>query len=312
MVTRQAWAGLGLVLVGGMGLAAMRYATARGPVGILDSTDRLLAGGDHAIRLAAAAQFGPHAAQRLQLFVPRDPALDPAVTGRALPMVMFIHGGGWAVGDPHDYRFMARMLAPHGYAVVLAGYRLHPEGRYPAMLDDGDAALRWIAAQAPALGGDAARIVLVGHSAGAYNAVMLALDRRWRADAVRGVIGLAGPYDFLPLDDPTTIAMFGHSTDLPQTQPIAHVCGDAPPVLLIHGTDDRRVRPRHSLALARALASCGARCETQLIDGIGHEGLIMRFARPFSRDRRALDHVLDFLARVTAPPASAAVQAAGG
>lgn len=314
VLTRQAWAGLGLMLLGGLGLAGMRAATARGSVGMLDSTDRLLSGGDGAIRLAAATQFGQDPAQRLQLFLPSDPALDPAITGRALPLVMFIHGGGWAAGDPHDYRFIARTLAPLGHAVVLAGYRLRPDACYPAMLEDGAAALGWIAAHAPKLGGDTTRIVLMGHSAGAYNAVMLALDRRWLGltglpdRALCGVVGLAGPYDFLPLDNHSTIATFGHADNLADTQPISHVRGDAPPMLLIHGADDQRVRPRHSLSLARALASCGGRSETHVIAGIGHEGLIMRFARPFSRDRRPLAHVIDFIARVTAGHASAPVQ----
>jgi acetyl esterase/lipase len=314
-VTNQIWAGLGLILLGGLGLAGMRVATAKGSVGMLDATDRLLAGGDGAIRLAEAAQFGPEPEQRLQLFMPTDPALDPAITGQALPLVMFIHGGGWVTGDPYDYRFIARLLAPAGHAVVLAGYRLDRAGRYPAMLEDGAAALRWIAEHAPAQGGDTARIVLMGHSAGAYNAVMLGLEARWLAQtglsprAICGVVGLAGPYDFLPFDNPGTIATFGHVVDQLQTQPIAHVRGDAPPLLLIHGADDQRVRPRNSLSLARAMAGCGGRSETHVITGVGHEGLIMRFARPFSRDRRALGHVLEFLARVTGIPASAPVQA---
>jgi acetyl esterase/lipase len=314
VLTNRIWAGMGLMLLGGLGLAGMRAATVRGSVGMLDATDRLLAGGDGDIRLAMETGFGADPAHRLQLFVPTDPALDPAVTGRTLPLVVFIHGGGWVSGDPHDYRFMARMLAPAGYAVVLAGYRLDAAGRYPAMLEDGAAVLRWIGAHAHGLGGDVARIVLMGHSAGAYNAVMLGLDPQWLAQsglpaqALCGVIGLAGPYDFLPFDNHSTIATFGHADDPAQTQPISHVRGDAPPLLLIHGADDHRVRPRNSLSLARAMAGCGGRSETHVIDGIGHEGLIMRFARPFSRDRRPLAYVLEFLARVTAP-ASAPVQA---
>jgi len=312
-ISRHVWAGLGLIVLGGMGLGAMRLATAHGGAGLLDATDRLLARRDGKIRLASAAQFGDDPAQHLRVFVPTDPALDPAETGRALPILVFIHGGGWSSGDPADYGFVARMLAPLGYAVVLAGYRLAPCGRYPAMLEDGAAALRWLAAHAPAVGGDPARIVLIGHSAGAYNAVMLALDPRWLQasglpdHALRGVVALAGPYDFLPLDHPDTIATFGHVADLSTIQPITHVRGDAPPLLLIHGADDARVLPRHSMALARALAACGAHSETHVLGGVGHEGLIMRFARPFSRDRRVLELVRQFIERTTAP-ASAQVQ----
>ncbi|WP_248633956.1 alpha/beta hydrolase [Novosphingobium nitrogenifigens] len=299
------WIGLGLFLVGGLGLAGIRTAMSRNPVALLDGVDRMLAVGG-AVRAVASHAYGPDPAQKLRMFVPTASDLDPAKTGRALPIVMFIHGGGWMDGDPHDYSFIARTLAPLGYAVVLAGYRLHPHGIYPAMLEDGAEAMRWIAREAPALGGDAAKIVLMGHSAGAYNAVMLALDRSWLAqaglshDILRGAIGLAGPYDFLPLDDPVTIATFGHADDPAATQPLSHVHGNAPPVLLLHGERDERVAPRHSLALARTLAGVGARTETHVIEGIGHEGLIMRFARPFLHDRRALDRVAGFLARVTA------------
>ncbi len=302
--------------LGGLGVAGLRYATTRGSVALLDRADRLLAGGERAIRLAVTAQFGDDPAQRLALFVPTAATLDPAMTGRALPLVVFIHGGGWDSGDPDDYRFIARNLAPAGYAVVLAGYRLGHAGRYPAMLEDAAAALRWIAAHAPAQGGDAARVVLMGHSAGAYNAVMVALDRHWLGQsgladgALRGAVGLAGPYDFLPLDDPGTIAAFGQADHPLQTQPIHHARGDAPPLLLIHGNDDVRVAPRHSLALARAVASAGGRCDTRMLDGAGHEGLIMRFARPFLSDRRALAAVRAFLAAVTADRASPPVQSA--
>lgn len=311
------WAGLGMILLGGMGLAGMRAVTAAGSVAMLDASDRLLAGGDHAIRLARTAQFGDDPAQSLQVFLPTDRAHNPAVTGRALPIVVFIHGGGWVSGHAPDYRFIARTLAPTGYAVVLAGYRLQSDGRYPAMLQDGAAAVRWLSEHAAELGGDPGRIVLMGHSAGAYNAVMLGLDRRWQdlagvpAGAVCGVIGLAGPYDFLPLDDASTIGAFGHVEHLPETQPIHHVRGDAPPMLLLHGNADQRVRVRHSLALARAMAGCGARIETHVIDGITHEGLIMRFARPFMRDQRPIAHITEFLARVTATDASGTVQASG-
>jgi len=313
-MTGQLSLGLGLIALGGLGLVGVRRIMAKGSVAMLDRIDWVLACGDRAIRLAAAAQFGTDRAQRLELFLPTDPALDPAITGRALPIVVFIHGGAWVSGDPHDYRFIARNLAPAGHAVVLAGYRLETGGRYPAMLEDGAAMLRWIGRHAAPLGGDASQIVLMGHSAGAYNAVMLGLDRRWAADSglpadsICGIVGMAGPYDFLPLDDPGTIGAFGHADDLAQTQPINHVHGDAPPLLLIHGAADRRVLPRHSLALARAMASCGGSSDTHMLPGIGHEGLIMRFARPFVRDDRPLALVLGFLARVTAPAASPPVQ----
>lgn len=300
-----------LVLLGVGGFLLYRQALATEAVAMLDSADRILHGGDGAIREVAAVRYGRDPAQKLEMFLPSDTA---AAKG-PLPIVVFIHGGGWRSGDPHDYRFMARALAPQGYAVVLAGYRFYPKARYPGMLEDGAAALRWVADHAGALGGDPRRVVLMGHSAGAYNAVMLGLDQRWlaaqglSADSLRGVVGLAGPYDFYPFDSEATKLSFGKAPDPEETQPVVHARAGGPPLLLVHGTADTRVRPRNSVELARTMTRAGAPTRAVLLDGVTHEGLIMLFARPFSRDPRAIDAVLPFLAKVTASPA---VQASGG
>lgn len=300
------WTGISLLLLALVGFVAVRHALETNAVAVLDGADKLLRGGDGAIRQVAAAHYGVDPDQKIEMFVPAD-ARGP------LPVVVFIPGGGWRSGDPHDYRFIARALAPQGYAVVLAGYRLNHHGRFPVMQEDGAAALRWVADHAAAHGGDPARVVLMGHSAGAYNAAMLALDRRWlahqrlSADALRGVVGLSGPYDFYPFDDSATIAAFGHAPDPEDTQPIAHVRSDAPPMLLLHGRDDTRVKPRNSVALARALTAAGTPTHAVLLDGVGHEGMIMAFARPFTRDARPMDAVLGFLAKVTASPSVQAV-----
>lgn len=300
-----------LALLGVGGFLLYRQALATEAVALLDNADRVLHGGDGAIREVAAVRYGSDPAQKLEMFLPTnaDAAKGP------LPIVVFIHGGGWRSGDPHDYRFMARALAPQGYAVVLAGYRLYPKARYPGMLEDGAAALRWVADNARAKGGDPNRVVLMGHSAGAYNAVMLALDKRWlaaqglSADALRGVVALAGPYDFYPFDSKATKLSFGKAPDPEETQPVVHARAGGPPLLLVHGTADTRVRPRNSVELARTMTRAGAPTRAVLLDGVTHEGLIMMFARPFSHDARAIDAVLPFLANVTASPA---VQASGG
>ncbi len=308
---RLLWTLAVLALLGVGGFLLYRQALATEAVAMLDSADRILHGGDGTIREVAAVRYGRDPAQKLEMFVPADAA---AAKG-PLPIIVFIHGGGWRSGDPHDYRFMARALAPQGYAVVLAGYRLYPKARYPGMLEDGAAALRWVADHAARLGGDPQRVVLMGHSAGAYNAVMLGLDKRWlaaqglSADALRGVVGLAGPYDFYPFDSDATKLSFGKAPDPEATQPVVHARAGGPPLLLVHGTADTRVRPRNSVELARTMTRTGAPTRAVLLEGVTHEGLIMLFARPFSHDPRAINAVLPFLARVTASPA---VQASGG
>lgn len=300
------WTALCLILLGGLGALAFRHALETNAVAVLNGADKLLNGGDGAIRQVAAMRYGSDPAQKLEMFVPQG-AKGP------LPVVMFIHGGSWASGDPHDYRFIARTLCARGYAVVLAGYRLYPKARYPAMLEDGAAALRWVHENAAKFGADPARLALMGHSAGAYNAVMLTLDRQWLDHAglderaIRGTVALAGPFDFLPFDTDATIDTFGAAPDPSMTQPINFVRGDAPPLLLVTGDADTRVKPRNSRRLARLLTEAGVPNQPVLLEGVTHEKIIMMFARPFSRDARALDAVLPFLARVTAP--SVAVQA---
>ncbi|KUR72155.1 esterase [Novosphingobium fuchskuhlense] len=304
---------LAVLCVGGY--LMYRQALATEAVALLDTADRMLRGGDGSIREVAAVRYGSDPAQKLEMFLPADAIPVSATRTNPLPIIVFIHGGGWRSGDPHDYRFMARALAPQGYAVVLAGYRLYPKAQYPGMLEDGAAALRWVADHARGLGGDPDRVVLVGHSAGAYNAVMLGLDQRWlaakglSATALRGVVGLAGPYDFYPFENEATKLSFGRAPNPEETQPVVHARAGGPPLLLVHGTADTRVRPRNSVELARTMSRAGAPTRAVLLDGVTHEGLIMMFARPFSHDPRALDAVLPFLARVTASPP---VQAHGG
>lgn len=296
------WTLVCLLALGVLGYVGVRHALQSNAVAVLDAADKLLNGGDGAIRQVGVARYGGDPSQKLEMFVPQG-------AKGVLPMVMFVHGGSWASGDPHDYRFIARTLCAQGYAVVLAGYRLYPQARYPGMLEDGAAALRWVHDHARRLGGDPDRLALMGHSAGAYNVTMLTLDRQWLRGvglddrAIRGTVALAGPFDFLPLDSPATVNSFGKAQDLPATQPINHVRADAPPLLLVTGDADTRVKPRNSRRLAELLTRAGVSNQPILLEGVTHEKIIMMFARPFLRDARAVDAVLPFLRTVTAPGA---------
>jgi acetyl esterase/lipase len=125
------WLLITLLLLGALGYVAYRQAVSANAVAVLNGADKLLRGGDGPIRLVAAERFGPDPAQKIEMFLPAE-AVNAGKP--PLPVLVFIHGGGWNAGDPHDYTFMARALAPHGYAVVLAGYRLYPAVRFPSML----------------------------------------------------------------------------------------------------------------------------------------------------------------------------------
>lgn len=289
------WTLVALAALAVLGFFSWHWAVRSQAVMLLDRVDALSTAS--AVQTSDPISYGPAAEQILLV-------ARPAGGGqKSRPVILFIHGGSWSMGRAQDYAFVARNLAAQGYVAVSAGYRLVPGGEYPAMLEDGAAATRWIHDHIADYGGDPSRIFLMGHSAGAYNAVMLALDRRWLdardvpQGAIAGAIGLAGPYDFLPLDSEGTRDAFGDASDLDATQPINFVRADAPPLLLLTGDDDTTVRPRNSVALERAMIRVGGTAELRQFAGINHAGIIMAMSRPFAGDGAVKAAVHEFLAR---------------
>lgn len=229
--------------------------------------------------------YGSDPRQKMDLYVP-DGLTAPA------PVILFFYGGSWQNGSKELYRAFAQAFMSKGIVVAIADYRLYPQVRYPAFVQDGAAAFRFLHDHAKAYGGDPGRVFLAGHSAGAYIAVMLDSDLHYLKDAgadpawVRGVIGIAGPYDFLPLSDPALIDIFG-GVSVAATQPIAHVDGKRAPMLLAHGTADDTVGIGNSRRLAAKLRSYGSVVELRAYPGVGHIGIILSLASGF-RDRTTL------------------------
>lgn len=285
--------------------AAWQYAHATNSVALLDLADKVLAGTSGSKVLVSDARFGPDPAQRIDVIAPETPGPHP--------VLVFIHGGGWHSGAPGEYAFIGRHFARAGYLVVLPGYRLGEAGRYPHMLEDSAAALAWVQDNAARLSGDPDRVFVMGHSAGAYNAVMLALDGQWLERAgvtpgfIKGVIGLSGPYDFYPFTSDSARNAFAHVADPRVTQPINHVRAPAPPMLLLTGDADDTVKMRNSKVLAQALTKAGQPTSPVILSGVDHAGPVLKLAAPFIRDRRVIDPVLQFLAAHGG--ASGAVQA---
>lgn len=308
-IGKLGWAVTALVLIALAVFGLYRWALANNAVALLDWGDRQF-GGNAGYRIALAdGHYGADNQQLIEVIVPDQPSPRPR------PVVVFIHGGSWDSGDPRDYRFIGRTLAREGYVVVLPGYRLGDAGKFPHMIEDGAAAVAWTRNHIAQYGGDTGQVVLMGHSAGAYNAMMLALDRQWLGRAgvpdgfIKGVIGLSGPYDFYPFTSASTRHAFGQAPDPTLTQPIHFARGDAPHVLLITGDADVTVKPRNSLALALALTDAGLPTRPVVLRGVDHGGTVMMLAAPFSRDRRVLDPVLAFLAAQCQPkPSSPLVQ----
>jgi acetyl esterase/lipase len=212
--------------------------------------------------------YGPDPQQLLDVYVPKKaaPPQSAALTQGAVPprpVVVFWHGGRWREGDKADYRFVGAALAESGYVTLVANYRHYPQVKMPGFMQDAAQATLWAAAHANEYGGTTQRLYLMGHSAGAHLAALVTLDPRYfaaagqRAPHIAGVIGLSGPYDFLPLLEPDVQDMFGPPPLYPESQPINFVRADAPPMLLVHGLNDETVKPKNSRNFAAALQAMG-------------------------------------------------------
>ena len=251
--------------------------------------------------------FGPLPRQKLDLYL-------PAVAGpEAPPLLVFIHGGNWRMGSRKDYPFLAQALASRGMAVAVPDYRLYPEARWPDFLEDNARAVAWLRGeQGRAAGAPQGPCFAMGHSAGAYNAAALALDPRWLdasglpggRNALAGVIALAGPFDWVPRDEPlATIFAPAPGGRLDAAPSDAALVG-APPALLLHGEADRTVGPFHSVRLAERLCAAGGAPELRLYPGVGHIGIVAAFAAPLRAlglaRAPALEDVAAFVGRVRA------------
>jgi len=243
-------------------------------------------------RTSPDVAYGALPRQRLDVFTPRSTA--PA---HGWPLVVFFYGGSWTSGGRAGYRFVGEALASRGILTLVADYRLYPQVRYPEFLVDSATALAWGLEHAAALGADPRRVFVMGHSAGGYNAAMLALDPRWlaatghRPEELAGWVGLAGPYEFFPLGaDSPARPVFFHPDYPPRSQPIEHAGASRTKAYLAASMRDRVVNPQRStLALAAKLRAAGGSVELKMYEGLGHSLLIGAFARPL----RGLAPVLD-------------------
>ncbi|HEX2811453.1 MAG TPA: alpha/beta hydrolase [Sphingopyxis sp.] len=267
----------------------------------LDMADKLLGSGGGARLLLAGQPYGNGPRQMLDIWAP-----DTAQQGDRLPVIVFFYGGGWNSGERASYGFVGRALAQKGFVVVIPDYRLTPKAHWPDFLEDSAAAVAWTHRYIDGLAGDPDRIALMGHSAGAYNAVMLALDPTWlravKSDPaiLRGVAGLAGPYDFLPMEKGGLAERaMGKVKPAEKTQPISYARGDAPPLWLASGDEDATVRPRNSQNLAAAIEKAGGSATLRLYPGVGHTGIVMALSAPFRSRGPVLDEASDFLRGVT-------------
>ena len=273
-----------------LGLAALGISIAS-PLALFDAIGPRDAGGRLVARDLA---FGEGPRRRLDVYVPTAGA-------EGAPVLVFFYGGSWESGVKDDYAFVGQALAAQGFVTVLPDYRLYPEARFPDFLEDGASAVAWVRDNIAAYGGDPRRIVLAGHSAGAYNALMLGLDTRYLKaagvdpKAIRAVAGLSGPYDFLPFDQDTTRKVFGQAPDPRATQPVAFAGPSAPPAFLATGADDTVVRPRNTQRLAAALRDARVPVQERVYPGLDHADTLLALSVTFRSKAPELAEMAAFL-----------------
>jgi acetyl esterase/lipase len=237
--------------------------------------------------------YGQGARQRLDIYQPEGAGPKP--------VLLFLHGGSWRDGDSAAYAFVGRAFAARGFVTVIADYRKYPSVKFPDFVEDAAAAAYWTHKNIDRFGGDPDRLFVMGHSAGAHLAALVAMDPKWLKqhgadhDIIKGVVGLAGPYDFYPFTNEAAQAALGDWPIPNETQPIFFARSDAPPMLLLHGDQDETVKPRNSTAMAAVMRDVGGVATAKIYPGIDHADIVMAIARPFRKKAPVIQDAIAFM-----------------
>lgn len=218
--------------------------------------------------------------QMVDLFLPKQ-----RVDDKPVPVVVFIHGGGWSGGDRTGYDTAAAQLAASGkYAAASVGYRLSGQAKWPQQIYDCKAAIRWIRGHAKELNIDPDKIGATGASAGGHLVTLLGVtggvkelegdlgENTAESSRVTCVVNVCGPTDLAaPLmegdaakkDDPAVSGLLGGKisdklAEAKAASPLTYVTSQAVPIMTVHGTEDTRVNFNHAERLDAALKAAGA------------------------------------------------------
>jgi len=239
--------------------------------------------------------YGSEESQKLDIY-------QSAKASAKKPVVIFIHGGRWSSGDKGQYRFVAARLAKAGYITVIPDYRKYPQVKFPEIMDDPAQAVAWVIKNIENYNGDKTRIYLMGHSAGAHMAALLVSDEHYlkkygaSAHDIAAFVGLAGPYAFTP-EEADLKDMFGPPDKYPQMQVPTFITGHEPPMLLLEGESDDSVKLYNLTRLADAINKHNGRVIAKTYPGLGHIGIIARFARKDDPETPVVKDCLDFFAQ---------------
>jgi len=220
---------------------------------------------------------------RLDLYLPKGQ--------RDVPVLMFVHGGGFTQGIKEQYAFVGEMFAARGVATAVVNYRLSPKVSHPSHVQDVARAFAWLHAHVADYGGRPDRIFVSGHSAGGHLVALLGTDPKYLEQVGESMAHVAG---IIPLSGTYTVSsrsgLFNgatpSATELRDASPIAHVAGPHPPFLLLYGDMDAPRTREDARQMAAALKEAGGSAEVHELSAHGHMDVITGVRSPADEGSR--------------------------
>ncbi len=227
--------------------------------------------------------------QKLDIYQPKDP--KPGT-----PVIIFVHGGSWDTGSKSIYKFVGEAFASQGYTTVIPNYRLYPDVVYPEFVNDTAAAIAYTAKRYPERG-----LIVIGHSAGAYNAMMVTVEPKYLqaqgvevCQTIAGTVGLAGPYGAFPLKAERLLIIFP-DRHTAEDAPVNLIKGPTPPIFMAIGDKDTTVSELHSTELQKLIGARGGSADYKMYPGLNHTDVVKVLSRYFDDDSELKGDILSFI-----------------
>ncbi|MFW1953028.1 alpha/beta hydrolase [Acinetobacter beijerinckii] len=237
--------------------------------------------------------YGLKARQRLDLYRTKNPK-------KQRPLIVFVHGGSWQHGNKRDYLFLGETFAREGYDVAVINYHLAPEHIFPAFIDDIVQAIHYLTQNQSKLNISTDNIILMGHSAGAFNVMSVVYSPQSQGfkykDKIKAIIGLAGPYHFDYKGDPLAEHAFDLKVSYQDVMPYYFINSNQIKHYLLMAENDQLVGSHNSFDLDRALREKGNHSHIAVIPKTGHLTIIATlasFASHYFKTKRTIMHFLD-------------------
>ncbi len=237
--------------------------------------------------------YGLKARQRLDLYRTKMPK-------KQRPLIVFVHGGSWQHGNKRDYLFVGESFAKEGYDVAVINYHLAPAHIFPTFIDDLALAIHYLNQNQEKLHISTENIILMGHSAGAFNVMSVvysAYSHNFRyKDKIRAIVGMAGPYHFDYKGDPLAEHAFDQKVSYQQVMPYYFIEPNRIKHYLLMAEQDQLVGKENSFDLDKALREKGNHSHIAVIPKTGHITIVATLASLMShyfKTKRTILHFLD-------------------